>query len=26
LHLALKTPQGVLQGFTLLDDDLSHFF
>src|SRR5712692_1171054 len=24
LHLALKTPQGVFQGFTLLDDDLSH--
>jgi hypothetical protein len=24
LHLALKTPQGVLQGFTLLDDDFSH--
>ena len=26
LHLALKTPQGILQGFTLLDDDFSHFF
>src|SRR5712671_5499320 len=26
LHLALKTPQGVFQGFTLLDDDFSHFF
>jgi hypothetical protein len=25
LHLALKTPQGILQGFTLLDDDFSHF-
>ncbi len=24
LHLTLKTPQGVLQGFTLLDDDFSH--
>ena len=24
LHLALKTPQGILQGFTLLDDDFSH--
>jgi len=26
LHLALKAPQGILQGFTLLDDDFSHFF
>ena len=25
LHLALKTPQGIFQGFTLLDDDFSHF-
>jgi hypothetical protein len=25
LHLALETPQGILQGFTLLDDDFSHF-
>ena len=25
LHLALKTPQGILQGFTLLDNDFSHF-
>jgi hypothetical protein len=25
LHLALKTPQSILQGFTLLDDDFSHF-
>jgi hypothetical protein len=26
LHLALETPQGIFQGFTLLDDDFSHFF
>src|SRR5712691_9873079 len=26
LHFALKTPQGIFQGFTLLDDHLSHFF
>src|SRR5437899_8749441 len=26
LHLALKTPQGIFQGFTLLDDHFSHFF
>src|SRR5258707_14520263 len=25
LHLALKTPQSIFQGFTLLDDDFSHF-
>jgi hypothetical protein len=25
LHLALKTPQGIFQRFTLLDDDFSHF-
>ena len=25
LHLALETPQGIFQGFTLLDDDFSHF-
>ena len=25
LHLALKTPQGIFQGFTLLNDDFSHF-
>src|SRR6266850_1661088 len=25
LHLALETPQSIFQGFTLLDDDLSHF-
>jgi hypothetical protein len=25
LHLALETAQGILQGFTLLDDDFSHF-
>jgi hypothetical protein len=25
LHLALKTAQSILQGFTLLDDDFSHF-
>ena len=25
LHLALETPQGILQGFTLLDNDFSHF-
>lgn len=25
LHLTLETPQGILQGFTLLDDDFSHF-
>src|SRR5205814_4723924 len=24
LHLALKTPQGIFQRFTLLDDDFSH--
>src|SRR6266436_3603262 len=24
LHLALETPQGIFQGFTLLDDDFSH--
>src|SRR5437879_4763653 len=26
LHLALETPQGIFQGFTLLDGDFSHFF
>src|SRR5712691_8984961 len=26
LHLALETPQGIFQGFTLLDDDFSHCF
>ena len=26
LHLALETPQGIFQGFTLLDNDFSHFF
>src|SRR6266481_5675576 len=26
LLLALETPQGIFQGFTLLDDDFSHFF
>src|SRR6266852_622465 len=25
LHLALKTPQSIFQGFTLLDNDFSHF-
>src|SRR5258708_36377256 len=25
LHLALKTPQGIFQGFTLLNDAFSHF-
>ena len=25
LHLALKSAQGIFQGFTLLDDDFSHF-
>src|SRR6267142_251174 len=25
LHLALETPQGIFQGFILLDNDLSHF-
>ena len=25
LHLALETPQGIFQRFTLLDDDFSHF-
>src|SRR6266436_4351678 len=25
LHLALETPQGIFQGFILLDDDFSHF-
>jgi hypothetical protein len=25
LYLALETPQGIFQGFTLLDDDFSHF-
>src|SRR5882672_10209941 len=25
LHLALETPQSIFQGFTLLDDDFSHF-
>ncbi len=25
LHFALKTPQGIFQGFTLLDNDFSHF-
>jgi hypothetical protein len=25
LHLALETAQGVFQGFTLLDNDFSHF-
>ena len=25
LHLALKTAQGIFQGFTLLNDDFSHF-
>jgi hypothetical protein len=24
LHLALETPQGIFQGFTLLDDHFSH--
>src|SRR5216684_4600856 len=26
LHLALETPQGIFQGFILLDDDFSHWF
>jgi hypothetical protein len=26
LHLALESPQGIFQRFTLLDDDFSHFF
>jgi hypothetical protein len=25
LHLALETPQGIFQGFVLLDDDFRHF-
>jgi hypothetical protein len=25
LHLALETSQGIFQGFTLLDNDFSHF-
>ena len=26
LHLALETPQGIFQGFILLDDDFCHWF